>query len=372
MEKIILKVVKSVLIISCVLLTSCLKEDDLKLPFKTFVPANLNDGWEISTPAQEGIDETELHNIYKFYHESGDLWQVHSLLVFRNNKLIAESYTKNPNEITQPIAIWSCTKQVIAMLTGIAIEQGFIDDVTDNLQKYLPEEISRYPDKGTITIQNLLQMQSGIAFNNDGFNGESNQLLMQKPTNSLDFVLKLPLHSSSGEKFHYNDGDPHIISAILQRQTGKTTKDWAAEVLFSKLGMKNYNWAVYKDGITMGGFGIMATPREMARIGHLVLNKGYWNGQQIVNSEWINEMTSVKISSEKANFHNGSFGYYWWIDEGREIVFMAGHGGQHVFIKPAKNLIIVTTADKTDDYGKFGFYLDKAFDIVDRIDKITK
>ncbi|MDR0232523.1 MAG: beta-lactamase family protein [Dysgonamonadaceae bacterium] len=371
MEKIILKITSFTVIISCLVLTSCLQEPDLKLPFKTYVPVNLNDGWELSTPAQEGINETELQNIYKYYHESGDLWQVRSLLVFRNNKLVAESYTKDPTEITQPIAIWSCTKQVTGILTGIAIEQGFIDDVNDNIQKYLPEEIARHPDKGAITIQQLLQMESGIAFENGGFNGESNQLLLAKPSNSLEYILGLSMLYASGEHFYYKDGDPHLISAILQRQTGKTMKDWAEQVLFSKIGFKNYDWAVYKDGITMGCFGISTTPREMARIGHLVLNKGSWNGQQIVNPEWINEMTSVKIPKEKVNFFEKSFGYLWWIDEDRGIVFMAGHGGQHVFIKPAKNLVIVTTADKTDEYIQFGFNLDKSFDIVDRIDRIT-
>jgi CubicO group peptidase (beta-lactamase class C family) len=371
MEKIILRIRLLTVIIFCVFLTSCLQEGDLKLPFRTLVPVNLNDGWELSTPTQEGIDEAELLNIYKLYHESSDLWQVRSLLVFRNNKLIAESYTKNPAEITQHHPIWSCTKQVIGILVGIAIERGFIDDINDNIQKYLSEQISRHPDKGMITVKNLLQMQSGIAFSNEGFNGESTKLLRQIPSNSLDFVLGLSMSHSPGQHYNYNDGDPHIISAILQQQTGKTTKDWAEEVLFSKLGMKNYDWLIYKDGITMGGFGIMTTPREMARIGQLVLNKGSWNGQQIVSSEWIDEMLTVRVSAEKVNWEGNSFGYQWWVDERRGIVFMAGHGGQHVFVKPSKNLIIVTTADKTDDYSGFGFYIDKAFDIVDRIDNIT-
>ena len=366
MEKIVLKI--TLLAVSCIILTSCLKEDDLKLPFKTYIPANLNDGWELSTPIQESINEAELEKIYRNFHESKDLWQVRSLLVFRNNKLVAESYTKNPAEITQPVPIWSCTKQVMGILQGIAIEQGLIDGVTDNLQKYLPEEISRHSNKGAITIQNLLKMQSGIDYNNEGLNGETSKLMREIPDNSIDFVLGLDILFSQGEKFHYNDGDPFLISAILQKQTGKTTKDWAKEVLFSKLNMKNYDWIVYKDGVTMGGFGISATPREMARIGHLVLNKGYWNGQQIVNSEWIAEMTSPKVSKEKVNFYNKSFGYFWWIDESREVVFMAGQGGQYVFIKPSKNLIMVATADASN--GNV-FEMDTALEIFDRIDNIT-
>ena len=319
------------------------------------------------------LNETELQKIYEYYHESKDLWQVRSLLVFRNNKLVAETYTKNPAEITtQYVPIWSCTKQIMGILTGIAIEQGVIDDIDDPIQKYLPAEIARHPDKGAITLRNLLMMESGIAFENGGFYGESNQLLLQNPSNSLDYILGLSTPYAPGEHFYYKDGDPHLISAILQRQTGKTTKDWAKEVLFSKTGFQNYDWIVYKDGITMGAFGILTTPREMARIGHVALNKGFWNGQQIVNSEWIEEMTTTKIPVGKVNgFGGSSFGYLWWIEESRGMVFMGGHGGQHVFVKPSKNLVIVTTADKTDDYEKFGFYIDKAFDIFDRIDKIT-
>ena len=374
MEKIILKIISLTVIISCIILTSCLKEDNLRLPFKTYAPVDLNDGWELSTPAQERIDETALREIYKYYHESADLWAVRSLLVFRNNKLVAETYTKNTAEITQHIPIWSCTKQVMGILTGIAIEQGMIDDVNDPVQKYLPEEIARHPDKGAITIQQLLQMESGIAFSNDGFNGESAKLLREIPSNSLDFILGLPFSYAPGLQCHYNDGDPHLISAILQKQTGITTKDWANEALFSKINFQNYHWEVYKDGITMGAFGISTTPREMARIGHLVLNKGNWNGQQIVNSAWIDEMTSSKVSVEKFNYPGQpfSFGYLWWVDESRGIVFMGGHGGQFVIVKPSKNLVIVTTADKTDDWEKFGFSINKAFDIIDRIDNITK
>ncbi len=368
MEKIILRIKWLVLLVSCIGLTACLKEDNLKLPFTTYVPVSLDDGWVISPPSQEGIDETELQKIYKYYHESSDLWQVRSLLVFRNNKLVAESYTKNTNEITQPVPIWSCTKQVMGILTGIAMEQGFIDDINDNIQKYLSSEAGFHSDKGVITISNLLKMESGIAFSNDGFNGESNKLLKEIPSNSLDFVLGLPTFCRQGEQFNYNDGDPHIISAILQDQTGKTTKDWAEEVLFSKLGAKNYDWKTYKDGITMGAFGILATPREMARIGHLVLNKGIWYGQEIVSSAWIDEMTSTKVSAGQVNTSGKSFGYYWWIDESRGIVFMWGKGGQFVFIKPGKNLIVVTTADPNDGHV---FSIDNALNIFDWIDDIT-
>jgi hypothetical protein len=119
----------------------------------------------------------------------------------------AESYTKDPNDITQRTAIWSCTKQVTAILTGIAIEQGLIGSVNDNLQQYLPKQTAKHQDKGLITIENLLKMQSGIAFNNEGFNGESSQLLRGVPDNSLEFLLRLPMSVEQGLVYNYNDGN---------------------------------------------------------------------------------------------------------------------------------------------------------------------
>ena len=368
MAKIFLKIILPLLLLSFV---SCLKEDDLKLPFKTYQPQDLQDGWLISTPDNEQVNGDELTNIYRHYHENKDLWQVRSLLIFRNNRLIAESYTKSSDDITEPTAIWSCTKQVMAILTGIALEHQVIETVDDNIQKYLPEETKRHPDKKDITIENLLKMQSGIAFENGGLNGGSSNLLRQIPDNSLDFVLGLPVSNPQGTVFKYNDGDPHIISAIIQKQTGKTTRDWAKEVLFSKLGMQNYDWITYKDGITMGAFGILATPREMAKIGHLVLNRGAWNGQQIAAQDWINKMTTTKVSAKDVDYYGTTFGYYWWIDENRGIVFMNGHGGQFVFIKPSKNLVVVTTAEpNTQD--KYQFSYSKALEIFEKIDYIAE
>ena len=368
MEKIVLKITLSLLLFSFV---SCLKEDDLKLPFKTYSPHDLQDGWLISTPENEQINGSELKNIYRDYHESNDLWQVRSLLVFRNNKLIAESYTKNIDDITKPTAIWSCTKQVMAILTGIALEYRVIESIGDNIQKYLPEETRLHPDKKDIIIENLLKMQSGIAFENDGLNGESNKLLREIPDNSLNFILSLPVYSSQGLVFNYNDGDPHIISAIIQNQTNKTTKEWAEEVFFSKLNMQNYDWISYKDGITMGAFGLLATPREMAKIGQLVLNKGIWNGEQIIGSDWIEEMTTSKVPDKDVNYYGTTFGYYWWIDERHDLVFMNGHGGQFVLIKPSKNLMVVMTAEPNTQ-GKHQFLYSTALEILERIDNIAE
>lgn len=355
--------------ITAILLISCLTEDKLKLPFSTYEPMELNDGWKLSSPEKEGIDQKELDLIYRYVHENKDLWQIRSLLIFRNGQLVAESYTKNRQDATQPRAVWSCTKQIIGILTGIAIEKGYIKDTHSTIGEYLPEWTMQYPDKQNITIDNLLKMKSGIDFENDGAKGQSAMLLRQIPSSSLDFILSLPYRASQGELFNYNDGDPQLLSAILQKQTQKSTALWASEILLSPLGIKNWDWICYKDGITLGAFGILTTPRELSKIGQLVLNNGQWGNQQIVNRQWICKMTTPKVTAGETAIDK-PFGYYWWLDPNRDMLFMYGHGGQYVFINRAKKLMVTITAEPNTQ-GKHSLMPDKAIAIYDRIVEIT-
>lgn len=351
-------------VVIVLLVTSCLKEDELKKPFTSYIPAQEDDGWQVSTPQNENIDAEKLALIYKDFHADENIWQVRSLLVFRNGKLVAESYTKDDSDKNTPRAIWSVTKQVVGILTGIAIEKQLIKNVSDSISDYLPETIN-YQDKKNIKIEDLLTMRSGIDYSNDGLGGQSDDILRQLPDKITDFILGRPSANLPGAHVQYKDCDPQLVSAILQAQCGKTTAEWAKEVLFDKLEIKNLQWENYKDGTTLGGFGILTTPRELAKFGQCVLDKGKWKGEVIVNEEWIEEMTSVHVD----DMYGYQFGYYWWIDENRGMVFMNGHGGQYVCVIPSRNLIIVMTSE-VNTQGDFQFRPNKAFEWVDRIIEI--
>ena len=363
------KVIYTILItVFTVIFASCLTDDPLKIPFQSFSPPNLADGWEIATPAEVSIDEEALNDVYRYVHSENNIWQIRSLLVFKDNKLVAESYMKDSNDRTNLRPIWSCTKQVTGILAGIAVDNGLIS-LNDTIADHLPQ-VSKYPEKGLITIENLLMMKSGIDFSNDGLSGQSSQLLQQKPSNSLDYILGLGMHSSVGTQFRYKDGDPHIMSAIIQEKTGKTMRDWAWEVLFSKIGVNRLQWITYKDGITMGAFGILTTPRELGKIGQLILNDGMWGTERIVSNTWIHEMTSSRVPANETNIANITFGYMWWKDTVRDVIFTWGHGGQFVFINKDKNLIVVMTSEpRTND--RFEVHAHEGLLIYDRINSIT-
>ncbi len=344
------------------LFCSCLKTDELNLAIKSTQPKDIADGLFISNPSTERIDADSLSGVYQWVKQSDKFWGIRSLLVFRNNQLISEAYFKDENDITTTHLLWSGTKQVMALLMGIAIDSGYVS-LNKTVGDYLPEIVLNHPDKARITIENLLKMRSGIGFKNDGFSGNTDKLLRQIPESSVDYILNIPTISEQGLLFNYNDGDPQILSAILQKVTGKKTDEWAKEVLFNKIGFKNYNWVRYKDGITFGAFGIETTARELSKISMLVSRKGSWNGQQIVNPNWIE-----KILVPQAQTENGllKFGYYWWIDPTRNIQFIWGHGGQFSFIIPDKSMIVTITA-LPNTQGRYQILPHEALELVDKI-----
>lgn len=349
-----------------IILTSCLKETPLKKPFSSYTPTPMSDGWQIKAPQQVQIDESELSEIYENIHSDNDLWQIRSLLIFRNNSLVAESYMKTDNDRTEKQAVWSCTKQVLAELVGIAIDKGLISSIDDSIGKYLSNEMQNHADKKNITIRNLLQMQSGIAYSNSGLSGQTANIQQQKPNDILEYILSLPMNAKPNEVFHYNDGNPQIIAAILENVTKKDLNEWATEEFFNKLNIQNLSWSKYKDGNTFGAFGILTTPRELAKFSQCALDSGKWNGNQIINPNWINEMKSVKVLDATPK----PFGLFWWIDNERQIFYMDGHGGQFVFANPAKNLMVVMTSEpNTQD--EFQLSLNKGLEIYDRINSIS-
>lgn len=332
--------VKSFYILLLITLVSCLRDEELNIEPKNTLPIQLEDGLEVSSPDDEGISQNQIDKIYDKVNKDENLWSIRSLLIMKNDKLIAEHYFKNSEDINNRYLIWSCTKQVLGILTGIAIEKGFIIDINDPISNYL-EISSKNSDKKDITIKQLLEMKSGLSYNNDGFGGETNYLLREKADKLIPYLLSRNLVEVDDNYFNYNDGDPHLIANIIQNAVGKPISVWANEVLFSKLKIENIYWHSYKDGAALGGYGLEMKARGLMKIAQLVKNNGLYNGEQIVSSEWINQM--LNVSTKKAH-QKYSFGYQWWLESTRNIFIMWGHGGQLALISQENDLIFVTTA----------------------------
>jgi len=350
--------------VSVFVFSGCLSSDHPFVPFETYQPRSIDDGWVVSTPGEEGVDPIALTEFYERVHSNQDLWQLRSLLVIKNGRLVAESYLKDENDLFERRPIWSCTKQVLAVLVGIGLEEGLINSLSDPISDYLPEMVQLYPEKAGITIEDLLTMQSGIDFDEDA---DASQLIQRRPDNTIQYILDLPMAFTPGDRFSYNSGNSHLIASALQNAAGRPTDEWADDILFSKIGFSNYTWLRY-DEYSFGGWGIATTPRELAKVAHLVLNQGMLDNEQVVTSAWINQMLEPHITN--TGNPDVAFGYHWWMKSNLTAYYMAGSGGQYAIIYPEKELIVVAMSEHDTD-GELELEPAEFFELADHVASIS-
>ena len=321
-------------ILTSLLVTSCLKDDPIKLPNEGYLPVQKDDGWIISSPEAENVDIELLDKAYEWFYSEEEYPMINSLLVIRHGRLVAEAYCKNRSDIDKINNIQSCTKSITSLLTGIALQQGLISDLNSTLYSYYPEAFDDDPDKRKITIRNCLVMQAGIDFNN----GDHTEELYFAEGSSLEYIFSLPIVDDTGILFHYNDGLPHLVGGVISKVSQMSLEQFAVDNLLGPIGISDYQWEKGSDGLNFGAFSLYLKPRDLARLGQLCLQDGNWNGVQIVHSDWFRQATSV---------HSGGrtpYGYYFWLYPALNGYGMIGHGGQFVFICKEKDLVIASTA----------------------------
>lgn len=345
-----------------IFLSSCLKEEDLNRSFTGYQPKDIGDGWKKNSALHNNVDSNALENVFSDVYEDDDSWTLRSMVVFRNGEIIAESYFKDESDRTNRRAIWSCNVQIMGLLTGFLFDDFSLfpnDRIEQSIERYL----TGHPDKKNITIENLLTMRSGIDFEDEK---HLETFREQKTGNSIEYVLKQEFDSKPGSSFSYNYGDPQLISAVIQDISGMPADVFAKEKLFSKIGFNNYNWQRYPDGVSMGGFGISTSPRELAKIAQLVLNKGKWDSVQLISEEYIDEMLSQKV--DKTGHSALKFGYFWWTNPDKNYYIMWGKFGQYVFINPEKqSIVVMTSLEELDE--EFHIDINQATSIADRVNK---
>lgn len=314
-------------------------------PFKfegTTVPQQMNDGWQIASPEDVNINQAALDEVYKNFVSKDHFLNAKSLLVVKNHKLVFEAYCRSADDRDRIGHLASVTKSITSLTFGIVKSEGFIDSLGQRLYDIIPEKFPSDVQKRSITLQHLLTMRSGISFDNDAFSVE---ILANKPSDPIKYILKKPMYAAPGEKYYYRDCDPHLVSHAIWRLTGKTLEQWAKERLFDPLDIDNYYWGSDHTGTNTGAFGLWLKPRDMAKIGQMVLDHGKWNGIQIVDSSWIDISTRKQVASEyQAEPTIYDYGYYWWIIPRWDAFTAWGAGGNYIFIMPGKEMIIVMTS----------------------------
>jgi CubicO group peptidase (beta-lactamase class C family) len=276
-------------------------------------------------------------------------------LVIRNGKLIAEAYPHTIEDRGQFANIQSCTKSVTSIMVGIAMQNGMDISVGDRLHDIYPDLFDGNTEKQEITLADALTMRTGLAFDNDK---NSRELYMTKK-NSAAYVLGFPMVDKPGTVWNYNDGAPQLVSKMIETKTGETEAAYAGEKLFKPLGITEWKWESAHDGTSFGAYGLYLKPRDLAKIGQLLLQKGKWLGETIIDSTYLALATSVKVDSAD----DGSYGYYFWVDSRNHGFYAYGHGGQLLLVVPDKNLVLLYTAWP---YTSSDFF-DDGFDMFDLI-----
>ena len=226
---------------------------------------------------------------------------VHAVVVLRDGRLVFETYRKGDDqkwgtklgEVSYtPSKVHdtrSVSKSVVSLLVGVAIDRKLIASVDERVFSYFPEYAEiRTPEKDAITLRHLLTMSAGLRANEsvDWYSPINTEREMYQSVDPYRTVLNQEFWNKPGEEWNYNSGCTMLLAAVLQKVTGKRLTDFAKEALFDPLGIKEFEWITVEpsDEPAAGG-GLRLRPRDMAKIGQLVLNKGEWNGQSVVSAE---------------------------------------------------------------------------------------
>jgi len=275
---------------------------------------------------------------------------VESMILYSQGKIIFEKYYNGAckDSLQQ---IQSQTKSITGILTGIAIDNGFIKSENEPVASYFPEYFNNDDLlKASLKIKDLLTMSAGLKWEelalpyNDPGNDNMNMFNSGK---YLEYVLSRPMEKKPFTEFKYNSGCPMIIAAIIERSSNMPLDKFAEKFLFKPLDITDYDWLKDLTGLCHAGGGLNLKPSDMLKIGVMILNKGIWNDNRIVSEEWINKSTK---SYFQTSFDISGYGYFIWIRETpvnenktTKVISAEGASGQKLYIFPEYNLIISFT-----------------------------
>ena len=261
-----------------------------------------------------------------------------AFLIIKNDTIQYEKYWGKYDE-SSIVPSFSMAKSITSILIGCAIDDKLIKSVNEPITNYIPELKENDFDK--VTIENLLQMTSGIKFNESYINPFGDAATFYYGTNLRKAIKKMKLEIEPGERFAYSSGSAQLLGLVLERALkNKTISSYLEEKIWQPLEMEfDASWSLdrKKNGLEKTFCCINARARDYAKIGRLYLNKGKWNDKQIVSENWVAQSTKVDTTNNSVKRYQ----YQWWLPSQTGDFFAQGILGQYIYVNPKKNLIIV-------------------------------
>ena len=253
-------------------------------------------------------------------------------MALRHGKVICEC-----NFAPYPKGMWHITHSMCKSITGMAIGMLIEEEklkLDENIYDIFPDHINAFSKifRPVITVENLLTMTSGITFNESG---------IVSGNDWLGSFLNASVNGKPGTEFQYNSLNTYVLSAIVTKRTGETLTEYLTPRLFGPLGITKYYWETCPKGITKGGWGLFLCAEDMAKLGQLYLQRGKWNGQQLVSEYWIEISTARHLKTQNDTY---GYGYQLWMEQRPGSFEYNGMLGQNVIIYPDMDMVLVTNA----------------------------
>ena len=284
-----------------------------------------------ATPESQGISSDLFAALLRELDASKDT-EMHHFMALRHGKVICEC-----NFAPYPKGIWHITHSMCKSITGMAIGMLIEEEklkLDENIYDIFPDHINAFSKifRPVITVENLLTMTSGITFNESG---------IVSGNDWLGSFLNASVNVKPGTEFQYNSLNTYVLSAIVTKRTGETLTEYLTPRLFGPLGITKYYWETCPKGITKGGWGLFLCAEDMAKLGQLYLQRGKWNGQQLVSEYWIEISTARHLKTQNDTY---GYGYQLWMEQRPGSFEYNGMLGQNVIIYPDMDMVLVTNA----------------------------
>ncbi len=307
-------------------------------------PGVIDDGIIAGDIREYGYSLKDIEELIGFV-KNGDLGDIHSFLVMKEGKLIVEKYFQGFwYDDLHPMH--SVTKSVTSLLTGICFDRGYLNSTEQKVVSFFPE------NKGTfgrgwkdINLFHLLTMTAGVDWR-DGLD----QTIHESGKIIIDETLSRNIIHNPGEKFEYKNPNVDLFAGIIKKASGEHADQIAEKYLFKPLGINKYRWDYGRqNGYPLMDGSLAITPRDMIKMGLLVLNKGEYKGSKVISGDWIKEMVKDRMDVDEYF----RYGFLWWKNKRNkerdyEAVFANGLGSQLIIILPESQVVIVTTGANYD------------------------
>ena len=292
-----------------------------------------------ASPESQGISSKAIRDFIKAANASGIDW--HSFILVRHGNIIAEGSWK-PFAAEYKHTLYSLSKSFTSTAIGMLVKDGKLK-VDDQLISFfpddLPAEVSDNMKK--IKIRHVLTM-------NTGHGDDTMPKLRTSDKTWTKAYFEQPVPFEPGTHFLYNTGNTYMLGAIVYKVTGKTLEEFLAPCLFQPLDIKGYDWETSPQGLNTAGYGLRVKTEDIAKFGQLYLQKGKWNGKEILSEAWVNEATSYQTKSQEGNGDwSQGYGYQFWRCKPG---FYRGDGafGQFCIVMPEQDAVLAVTSESWD------------------------